>query len=75
MRVLNIHGRIYLTVQKEIFHPEIQFKAVFVGGRGRKFEKKQVEVLRIIEAQYNLWYSYIKKVCITLTGNYNLRKK
>ena len=28
----------YLTVQKESFHSEIQFKAVFEGGIGRKFE-------------------------------------
>ena len=30
----NIHYRIYLAVKKESFHPEMQFKAVFVGGKG-----------------------------------------
>ena len=35
----NIHLGIYLTVREESFHAEMQFKAVFGGGRGRKFEK------------------------------------
>ena len=36
---INICLEIYLTVQEESFHPEMQFKAIFEGGRGRKFEK------------------------------------
>ena len=36
---INICLEIYLTVQEESFHPEIQFKAFFEGGRGRKLEK------------------------------------
>ena len=48
-----IHCRIYLTVNKESFHPEMQFKAVFVGGRGRIFEKNQVEVKNIRPSDEN----------------------
>ena len=40
----NIRPTIYLTVKKESCHPEMQFKAVFVGGWDMKFEKNQVEV-------------------------------
>ena len=28
----NIHLEIYLTVRKESFHPEMQFRAIFEGG-------------------------------------------
>ena len=45
----------------------MQFKAVFIGGKGRKFEKKQVEV-KNIRKYSNLWYSYIKKCVLSSRG-------
>ena len=46
----------YLTVRKESFHPEMQFKGIFVGGRGRIFEKKQVEVKNIRGSEKTFFY-------------------
>ena len=42
-------------------HPEIQFKAAFEGGRGRKFEYHTK--LRIFVAQSDYLCSYKKKAC------------
>ena len=43
----NINFTMYLRVEKERLHPEMQFKTVFVGGRCRIFEKNDVEVKNI----------------------------
>ena len=39
----------------------MQFKAVFEGGRDKKFEKLHVEIKNMYEAQQDFLYSYKKK--------------
>ena len=57
----NIHFTMYLTVEKESFHPEMQFKTVFVGGRCRIFEKNDVEVKNICASDEKKHHSYEEK--------------
>ena len=57
---INIPLVIYLTARTERTHPEMQFKAVFEGGRAGNLRNSKRK-LRIFEAQPDFPYSYKKK--------------